>query len=106
MSKLILPREGKYLSVRRIGDCVTVRNYIETHYETQELRCFTFCGDDIRTWKFHSINSILTFYAYMLNHIGMIGFKLRLEEKLKTKNIGDPTRTSHPRFKKHHPPPS
>ena len=97
MSKLVFPKEGKYLSIRRIGDCVTVRNYIETHYEKDELRCYTFCGDDVRTWKFTSINSVLTFYAYALNHMGMIGFKLQLKQKL----IGDPSRTAHPTHGKH-----
>ena len=96
MSRLILPAEGKYLSIRRIGDCVTVRNYIESHYETDDLRCFTFCGDDIRTWMFRNINEVLAFYAYALNHMGMIGFKLQLKQK-----EGDPTRTAHPTYGKH-----
>lgn len=84
MSRLIFPQEGKYMSIRRIGDCVTVHNYIENHYERQELRCFTFCGDDLRTWKFRSIREVLTFYAYALNHMGMIGFRLQLKEKVKS----------------------
>ena len=83
MSKLIYPEngEGKYMSIRRICDCVIIRNYIEQHYETQELRCYTFCGDDVRSWKFRNINEVLAFYAYALNHMGMIGFKLQLKQK-------------------------
>ena len=106
MTKLIYPVQGKYLHIKNIGTCVMVRNCVETHYEKHELRCYSFCGEDTRSWKFHSINSILTFYAYLLNHMGFDGFKLRFKERLKIKNIGDPSRSSHPKFKKHLSPPS
>ena len=97
MTKTIFPVQGKYLHVKTISTCVMLRNYVETHYETEELRCYSFCGRDIRKWSFHSINNVLTFYAYCLNHLGIDGFKLRLKKKV----IGDPSRTAHPRFKKH-----
>ena len=106
MTKLIYPVQGKYLHVKTIGTCVVVRDYVETHYEKEELRCYSFCGRDVKSWHFNSINSVLTFYAYMLNHMGINDFKLRLKQKLKIKNIGDPSRSSHPKFKKHLSPPS
>jgi len=82
MTKVIFPRSGEeWLHVKLIGTCIVVRNYIETHYEKEELRAISFCGDDCRKWRFNSHNSILTFYAYCLNHIGMHGFKIRLKQR-------------------------
>jgi len=81
MTKVIYPVQGEWLHVKLIGTCIVVRNYIELHYETQELRAISFCGDDCRKWRFNSHNAILTFYAYCLNHIGMHGFKIRLKQR-------------------------
>ena len=82
MTKVIYPKEGRYLRIDTIRDCVMVHGYVERNYETQELRCYTFCGKDVRSWHFKSINAVLTFYAYILNHIGFDDFKLRLKQRL------------------------
>jgi len=100
MTKVIFPRSGEeWLHVKLIGTCIVVRNYVETHYETQQLRCYCFCGKESSSWKFNCINDVLTFYAYLLNHMGMNDFKLRLKQKI----VGDPTRSFTPRRRQHLP---
>ena len=82
MTKLIFPREGRYLRVDTIRECVNVKNYIEKNYERQELRAFSKCNHEYKTWIFNSINSVLSFYAYMLNHLGIDGFKIRVKQRI------------------------
>jgi len=80
MYKLIFPRgEEKYLHVKTLSTCIMVKNYIEQNYGRQNLTAISFCGDEAKRWKFTSINSILTFYAYLLNNEGIGNLKIRVK---------------------------
>jgi len=105
MTKQVLPREGRYMSISTIRDCISVRNYIDWHINQEELRAFTKWGNECRVFKFRCQNDIMTFYAYLLNHMGFDGFKIRVKKRVLSKP-SNPSRTAHPRFNKHLSPPS